>query len=122
MHYLEDWARTLAEFHRVLQPDGRLVFSTHHPFVDYTIHSRPDYFAVEEITEEWSTTGSRFTVRFWRRPLSAIVNALIEADFEIRELVEPRPSTLAALSDEHRARLTTQPCFLFVVAAPRRPK
>ncbi len=31
LHYLEDWAPVLSEFHRVLVPGGRLVVSTHHP-------------------------------------------------------------------------------------------
>jgi SAM-dependent methyltransferase len=119
MHYLKEWAPTLSEFHRVLRPTGRFVFSTHHPFADYTTYNRPDYFAVEEIADEWSTTGVPFKVRFWRRSLSAIVDALLQADFAIDGLSEPRPSSLTALPHELQTQLTTQPCFLFVVATPR---
>jgi len=119
MHYLEDWAPTLAEFHRVLRSTGRFVFSTHHPFADYMTYNRPDYFAVEEIADQWRTTGDYFGVRFWRRPLSAIVDALLQASFAIHRLAEPRPSSLTALTHELQTQLTTQPCFLFVVATPR---
>jgi SAM-dependent methyltransferase len=119
MHYLKDWAPTLAEFHRVLRPTGRFVFSTHHPFADYTTYNRPDYFALEEIADQWSTTGVPFKVRFWRRPLSAIVDALFLANFEIHRLAEPRPFTLTALPHELQTQLTTEPWFLFVVATPR---
>ena len=120
MHYLEDWAPTLAEFHRVLRPAGRFVFSTHHPFIDYTIYERPDYFALEEIEDEWNNAdGVPYKVRFWRRPLSAIVDALLKAGFAIERLAEQRPASLAALPPERRSQLTTEPCFLFVVATPR---
>lgn len=33
MLYLPDWSRPLAEFNRLLSQSGRLVFSTHHPFM-----------------------------------------------------------------------------------------
>nr|WP_302104676.1 methyltransferase domain-containing protein [Polycladomyces sp. WAk] len=35
LHYLLDWAPVLSEFARVLKSGGRLLFSTHHPFMDY---------------------------------------------------------------------------------------
>ena len=53
MHYLRDWEPTLAEFHRVLAANGRLVISTHHPFMDHVLANGNDYFATYELTEEW---------------------------------------------------------------------
>jgi ubiquinone/menaquinone biosynthesis C-methylase UbiE len=47
MHYLLDWAPTLREFRRVLQPDGRLIISTHHPFMDHALAGGADYFATQ---------------------------------------------------------------------------
>jgi SAM-dependent methyltransferase len=53
MHYLPDWAPTLREFHRVLAPAGRLVISTHHPFMDHMLAGGEDYFATYDFTETW---------------------------------------------------------------------
>lgn len=44
MHYLPDWSRPLSEFRRVLSNGGRLVFSTHHPFMDHVFASQDNYF------------------------------------------------------------------------------
>jgi hypothetical protein len=46
LHYLADWVGPLTEFHRVLAPHGAVVFSTHHPAMDWQLHSPEDYFAV----------------------------------------------------------------------------
>ncbi|MCA1841277.1 MAG: class I SAM-dependent methyltransferase [Actinomycetota bacterium] len=116
MHYLKDWERVLREFRRVLKPSGRFVFSTHHPFADFVNFTRPDYFAIEEILDEWGASDASYQVRFWRRPLSVIVRDLVNAGFVIEELAEPRPASLDQLDDRHKQRLMTQPWFLFVAA------
>jgi ubiquinone/menaquinone biosynthesis C-methylase UbiE len=45
LHYLRDWGPALREFRRVLQPAGRLIISTHHPFMDHALAGGTDYFA-----------------------------------------------------------------------------
>ncbi len=57
LHYLRDWEPTLAEFHRVLVPDGRLVISTHHPMLSHAIGEGDDYFALCEFDDEWEVAG-----------------------------------------------------------------
>lgn len=61
MHYIPDWEPTLREFNRVLAPGGRLVLSTHHPFMDHALSGATNYFATYEFSEEWSraTMSSR---------------------------------------------------------------
>jgi SAM-dependent methyltransferase len=118
MHYVKDWRPVLSEFRRVLREDGRLIFSTHHPFADFVNFDRPDYFDIEEIADEWSNSGVKYEVRFWRRPLSVLVREVVDAGFVIEQLAEPRPASLVELDERHRERLSTQPWFLFVVARP----
>lgn len=118
MHYMKDWGPALTEFYRVLRPGGRLVFSTHHPFADFVNFNRPDYFVVEEIEDEWGDPGAKYQVRFWRRPLSVIVETLVDSGFTIEQLAEPQPSSWDGLSQKDRDRLSTNPWFLFVVARP----
>ena len=73
LHYVRDWGRGAGgEFRRVLTPAGAVVFSTHHPTMDWPEHSPEDYFAIRQITETWETESGEFDVTFWRRPLTAM--------------------------------------------------
>lgn len=64
MHYLEDWDGPLNEIARVLKPNGRLIMSTHHPFVDYRLFEHPGYFATEVVQDVWTKGGVEFDVYF----------------------------------------------------------
>jgi SAM-dependent methyltransferase len=115
LHYLADWDVPLGEFHRVLAPGGAVVFSTHHPAMDWQLHSPDDYFAVRQVTERWSLgTRGGFEVTFWRRPLTAITEAVYRAGFLIERLVEPPPvPELAEVDPDDYRQLRTAPTFLF---------
>jgi ubiquinone/menaquinone biosynthesis C-methylase UbiE len=122
LHYMADWAPVLAEFRRVLADDGAVVFSTHHPAMDWQLHSRDDYFAVKQVTETWDTGGRPFDVTFWRRPLTAITAAIARSGFVIDRLVEPEP--LPELQDrdpESYRKLRTRPAFLLFRLAKSGP-
>jgi SAM-dependent methyltransferase len=114
LHYLADWTAPLAEFHRVLAPDGAVVFSTHHPSMDWRLHSPDNYFAMLQVTETWEKSGQPFEVTFWRRPLTAMTAAISDAGFVIDRLVEPEPSPeLRQRNPQADARIRTGPRFLF---------
>ena len=114
LHYLADWDAPLAEFHRVLVPDGAVVFSTHHPAADWQEHSLDDYFATRQVTETWQLGTEAFEVTFWRRPLTAITEAISRAGFVIDRMVEPEPrSELRQLDPGRYQQLRTSPAFLF---------
>jgi ubiquinone/menaquinone biosynthesis C-methylase UbiE len=53
MHYIYDWVPVLREFRRVLARGGCVVFSTHHPTMDWPLFSPENYFATMQVTEEW---------------------------------------------------------------------
>ena len=114
LHYLEDWQPVLGEFRRVLKTDGRILFSTHHPAMDWQLHSPEDYFAVKEVSETWTLGASEHVVTFWRRPLTAITGAIAAAGFVIDRLVEPEPvPELEARDPDAYAWLRSAPNFLF---------
>ena len=114
LHYLEDWEPPLREFRRVLKPDGAVLFSTHHPAMDWQLHCPDDYFAVKLVTETWLKGSREFEVTFWRRPLTAMTEAISSAGFVIERLIEPEP--VPGLRDhdpEAYELLRTKPQFLF---------
>ncbi|HIV59506.1 MAG TPA: class I SAM-dependent methyltransferase [Candidatus Stackebrandtia faecavium] len=117
LHYLQDWTPTLIELRRVLRAGGRLIASVDHPFVAYTIQDpRPDYFATTDYTFEWKMGDRSVPMRFWRRPLHAMIDAFAAAGFRIKTIEEPKPVPEASqLFPDGAQRLSTQPCFLFFV-------
>jgi SAM-dependent methyltransferase len=92
MHYLEEWEPTLREFHRVLAPEGRLVMSTHHPFMDMRVSGSDDYLGTYRWTEGWERDVGTMRMRFWHRPLRAMLTAFNASGFTVNDIVEPDPA------------------------------
>jgi SAM-dependent methyltransferase len=116
LHYLRDWGSALAEFRRILRPEGWLLFSTHHPALDAQLFGTARYLEVALREDFWERVG---TVRFYHRPLCEIINPLADAGFAIQRLVEPEPSeAFRAVKPDAWERLMRQPAFLLVLARP----
>jgi SAM-dependent methyltransferase len=116
LHYLKDWQPAFQEFHRILKPHGALVFSTHHPFMDWKLFNKENYFAIELLEDEWDIGK----VSFYRRPLTTISQDLDSAGFFIERLLEPMPTEdFRRAHPEGYERLTQNPWFLFVRARKR---
>ncbi len=114
MHYLLDWRPALRELHRVLNRKGVLVFSTHHPFMDWKHFNREDYFAVELLGDEWEGVGK---INYYRRPLTAMSEALRAAGFWIDRLLEPQPTEeFRLVNPAGHERLMKNPLFLVIRA------
>ncbi|HEX6751608.1 MAG TPA: class I SAM-dependent methyltransferase [Longimicrobium sp.] len=117
LHYLRDWGPTMAEFRRVLKPGGWLLFSTGHPAADASrLPAGADYF---EVAEEEGDLAGIATVRFYRRSLTNISDALAGAGLGIARIVEPRPTeAFRELKPDSYERLLRFPEFIFVIARP----
>jgi len=121
LHYMRDWGPALRELARVLVPGGRLVFSTHHPGTEaqrLTEEGFPlRYGEVQAVEEEWEVAGH---VRFYRRPLTRIMEDLAHAGFVVERLVEPVPTdAFREVKPESYAELLERPAFLIVQARTR---
>jgi SAM-dependent methyltransferase len=117
LHYLPDWNPTLRQFHRILGPAGRLVISTHHPFMDHALAGGSDYFATYDFTETWQRGDAEVRMRFWHRPLTAMTAAITGAGFRLDTIDEPPPDPIVRdLEPDAWASLTTQPRFIFFAA------
>jgi SAM-dependent methyltransferase len=117
LHYIEDWRPPLSELRRVLVPGGKLVISTHHPFCDHVLAGSRDYFGTFQLDDRWGKGGEVMEMRYWRRPLSSMTDALTGAGFTIDTIAEPLP--LPEARERFPADyqlLSTQPQFLFFVA------
>jgi SAM-dependent methyltransferase len=117
MNYVEDWSRTLAEFHRVLLPEGHFVFSISHPFFDFTYFKSDNYFRTELVGSEWRGFGVRVYVPSFRRSMSETLNPIIEAGFRIEKILEPKPTNEFKEADrEEYEELLRRPAFLCIRA------
>ncbi|SHK27775.1 Methyltransferase domain-containing protein [Alicyclobacillus tolerans] len=91
LHYFDDWTTTFQEFHRVIKTGGRFVYSVHHPFMDFKLFDRPDYFVHELLEEVLNKKESGpVEVTFFRRPMSEIIN-VTTGDFTLVHIIEPKP-------------------------------
>ncbi|MEM8882757.1 MAG: class I SAM-dependent methyltransferase [Planctomycetota bacterium] len=123
LDYLEDWHALFAEFARVLRPGGWFVYSHGHPMTDYDFvrrESDPDanYMETEQHTVHWHGFGEpppRMT--FYRRPLQAMLDPLLDVGFAIEKVLEPLPTEECLRREPHEyEKLMREPCFLCVRA------
>jgi len=121
MHYLRDWQPVLTEFKRILAPGGRLVMSTHHPFMDHLLAGRTNYFETYEFADQWHKGGRTIHIKYWHRPLHAMTDAITGAGFVIDEIGEPQPlAQTRDLFPEDYETLRTKPRFIFFAAHVRK--
>jgi hypothetical protein len=69
--------------------------SLDHPFGLPLPSQRGGYFDTELVEESWRKGEVEVTQQHWRRPLSAVVDAVADTGFAINRIVEPQPSAEA---------------------------
>ncbi len=117
IHYLDELGPAFGEFRRVLRPDGSLVLSTHHPFIDWQWFELPGYYETGIVEDHWEQFGA--TLRFRRRTMEEILRALEDAGFLIRRYREPRPDAeIVRAHPPNDPGWVTKPTFLFLEAVP----
>ena len=123
LDYVRDWAPVLSEFRRLLRPGGWLVFSVDHPFDQFYDHPNGgDYFATEMVERRWNWPEfkGRVILPQYRRPLGAMVNALLGARFDLERLLEPQPlPEFRLLEPRDYERLMRRPGFICLRAKAR---
>jgi SAM-dependent methyltransferase len=120
LHYLRDWSVPLRSFASALRPRGWAVISLDHPF-DRLPSQQGGYFDTELLTETWRKADVEVSQRYWRRPLSAVVDAFADAGFVIDRIAEPQPSPEAL--ERYPAELegiVGLPTFIVYRLRPRR--
>ncbi|WP_430789640.1 class I SAM-dependent methyltransferase [Virgibacillus flavescens] len=114
LHYIKDWGPVFQEFRRVLKPGGILLFSVHHPFMDFTRFKLEDYFKKQLLTETWTKQNIKADVSFYRRSLQEIITAVSEY-LTVEGLTEPQPEKV--MKDKYPKKYTylmKNPHFLII--------
>jgi SAM-dependent methyltransferase len=120
LDYIKDWNRVFREFYRLLRQPGHLVFSGGHPLADILLHPGGNYFEAELVHWVWKGFGIPVRMPSYRRPLSAVVNPLLQAGFVLECILEPTPTEQFRQKDpEEYEKLSRQPGFMCVRAAKR---
>lgn len=117
LHYIKNWNAVMSEFNRILKDYGQLIFSVHHPFMDFTEFNKENYFLTELLEDEWNTINGKVKVEFYRRPLCDIISSVTDSGFVIDKLLEPMPTEQFKneMPDTYD-KLTKNPQFLFIRA------
>lgn len=111
LHYIEHWDVPLAGFFNLLKPGGKLAFSVGHPMTDFAESESKRYFEVELREEYWPSYN--VSMPTYRRPLSAMTDAIRSAGFAIENLLEPQPvEALKDINPQAFDRLSMKPSFL----------
>lgn len=117
LHYIKNWDVVMSEFNRILKEGGQLVFSVHHPFMDFTVFNKENYFLTELLDDEWNTNNGKVKVQFYRRPLSKIIASVVDSGFVLEKLLEPMPTEQFKIENPNiYDRLTKKLQFLFIKA------
>ena len=110
--YIEEWRPVFEEFRRVLADGGFVVFSVKHPFDEFPLPAASNYFETERYVKEWAVD-----VPYHRRPLSAVLNPVLEAGLRLDHVAEPQPTAaFEAARPERYETESRQPVFLAVRA------
>lgn len=119
VHYVRDLGALFTEWARVLKPGGQIVLSTHHPFHDLKRIRRGGYMRTEIVEGYWGWLG---VVRYYHRPLGALLGPLAEAGFVVERLDEPGPTEALREADPSGyEKLARMPGFLIVRARKDAP-
>jgi SAM-dependent methyltransferase len=103
LHYVQDYPGAMARVARLLRSGGRFVFSVEHPMCTARAQQQwirdPEGRALYWPVDDYHLEGARSTHWFvdhvvkYHRTVEAYVNGLLEAGFQLRRLLEPKPLT-----------------------------
>jgi SAM-dependent methyltransferase len=117
LHYIKNVEKTFLEINRILKIDGKFVFSMHHPLMEFVYFKRENYMEMELLEDEWTMGDERIKVQFYRRPLSKMLQPLMDNGFYIEKILEPEPTEeFREKLPEAYERLLKRPNFMFIRA------
>jgi len=117
LHYIKNLDKAYSEINRILKKEGYIIFSTHHPLMEFIYFKRENYLDMELLDDEWNMENENIAVQFYRRPLNKLLQPLIDNGFCIENILEPEPTEdFKTELPEAYERLLKRPNFLCVKA------
>lgn len=96
--YVYDWSVPLAEFARVLKPQGRLVMSVQHPVGAYQWYRPENAYGVQYVEALWKGFGGEpVMMPDYYRSFAEMLNPLVAAGFNVQQVIDTKP--IEALKD-----------------------
>ena len=90
--YIKDWTTPLKEFHRLLKPKGKFVFTVQHPIGSWNWYKPHSAHGVQFVEKEWmSFSGDPVVMPDYYRSFGDIINPLIVNGFKILAVEDLRP-------------------------------
>lgn len=128
-HYVEDFGRLMRTIHTSLVDGGDLVFTMEHPIFMAAAH--PRWIVDEDGRKTWpvngySVEGERRTDWFakgvlkYHRTLATVLNAVMKAGFDLREVKEFAPSREQIEQAPELAEELERPMMLMISACKRK--
>lgn len=137
LHYLSSWSKVLNEVRRVLKPGGKFIFSDGHP-IESALQTYDDGKVKKELlgrawlreSETYEIYGDYLAaaqggirkikahvagneVYFYHRPISMIINDIVNSGLIIEKMVEPLPTEgMKEKHPKHYDQLMKYPDFM----------
>ncbi len=90
--YIKDWSVPLAEFHRLLKPKGKFIFTIQHPLGSWNWYKPESAFGVQYVEASWKGfTDEPVTMPDYYRSFEEVINPLIKAGFKILKVEDLKP-------------------------------
>ena len=126
--HINDMDVAMGEVARVLRPGGRFVFMLNHPLIqtpdagwvdDHFLDPPERYWRIGAYLTETETVEEvqkGVFIPFVHRPLSRYLNAMFDAGFELRRMLEPRPPEAFLTRNDSYREAAVVPRLLVLVA------
>jgi ubiquinone/menaquinone biosynthesis C-methylase UbiE len=116
--YVRDWKIPLREFHRVLKPNGRLIFSVQHPMAAFNWYKPSTAFGVHYVEATWRGFGGEpVVVPDYYRSFEEMINPLVSSGFSITKIADTKPiEELKKIDLERFEKFNRQPTFMVIEA------
>lgn len=90
--YIKDWSIPLSEFHRLLKPKGKFIFTIQHPLGSWNWYRPECAFGVQYVEASWKGfTEEPVTMPDYYRSFEEVINPLITAGFKILRVEDLKP-------------------------------
>ena len=123
LHYIADFAQTLALVYRTLESGGRLVFSVEHPVITSSDRGwTPGTPRQDWLVDDYFVSGERVTrwlggdVRKYHRTVEEYFGGLQQAGFVVERLRESRPRREQFADEQTYQRRQRIPLLLLLAA------